>query len=151
MTDGALTITGGRGIAQTLAKLPKRTTERKVARAALKAATKPTVRAMRRGAPVDEGDLKKDINSRTVTKSRHPIHIAVGTSPKAPHGHLIELGTDERFTESGARRGKVAPKPFASRAFDETKNKVVANLGRETSKRLSREALKLARQNRAKR
>lgn len=36
-----------------------------------------------------------------------------------PHAHLLDLGTDERYTKSGARRGRVKPTYFFTRAREE--------------------------------
>jgi hypothetical protein len=38
-----------------------------------------------------------------------------GTS--APHGHLVTLGTSERYTNRGAYRGQMAPNDFVNRGF----------------------------------
>ncbi len=35
----------------------------------------------------------------------------------APHGHLVTLGTSERYTKRGAYRGRMAPNDFVNRGF----------------------------------
>lgn len=42
---------------------------------------------------------------------------AKSTDPTAPHAHLIVLGTKERFTKTGARRGVMPQNNFVDRGF----------------------------------
>ncbi len=67
---------------------------------------------------VEQGDLRKSTTRRSKT---YPgvFNITVGPGhARASHAHLIEEGTVDRFTKSGAFRGKMTPVPFAEKAFD---------------------------------
>lgn len=51
--------------------------------------------------------------------------IFVSIASYAPHAHLVELGTVERFHESGKSTGKMPMNPFFRPAFDATAGQCV--------------------------
>lgn len=65
-------------------------------------------------------NLKNSIRSKDVSwKLGLGYKIAKTTAArkgKAPHRHLVELGTRERITKSGASRGRMPSNPFMARA-----------------------------------
>lgn len=108
--------------------------ERGIRKASRKAVNK-GLTVLRRGvaaeAPVGEsGFLKKSIGRR-MEKSRGEEHSGkvgpgVGKRRKdtgtnaAPHAHLVALGTTDRFTRRGARRGRMPANDFVGRGFRKT-------------------------------
>lgn len=46
-------------------------------------------------------------------------------------GHLVEFGTKDRRTKSGANRGKMTADPFMEPAFDQTIDQVLRNIDKE--------------------
>jgi HK97 gp10 family phage protein len=60
-----------------------------------------------RGAP---GDLKRSIRPRYFDQGLSAT--VVPRKPKGAHRHLVEYGTGQRSTRSGANRGKMPAMPF---------------------------------------
>jgi len=122
------------GLDEALKQLPK-TYSRTVLRNALKKAGKPIQDAARINAPVDEGDLQKSIMISTRVKGRRvkaKTGAIVFVGSTAPHAHLVEFGTVERFKKSknvfsraygsgGSSTGKMPANPFFTQVWDRTK------------------------------
>lgn len=75
------------------------------------------------------------------------IFLLIGAA--APHAHLVEFGTVQRFHESGKSTGTMPMKPFIRPAFDAKKQEVLLAIAseieieiRKTSARLARKAAK---------
>lgn len=73
---------------------------------------KPKVKAE---APKRTGALRKSVRAKT-KKTRDGYSSIV--APFARHRHLVIKGTKERFTRSGAFRGRMPANPFVDRAAD---------------------------------
>lgn len=58
------------------------------------------------------GNLRKAIKNYA-PRARKNWPVAWKLKVDAPHAHLLEFGTQERFTNTGARRGRIEPGKFA--------------------------------------
>lgn len=107
-------------------------------------------------APVDDGDLQLSVTwnfgdplpgslgvkaaRRQAALSGIPKHLRISISAggkKAPHAHLVEQGTGERFTDDGKSTGSAPAQPFffvVIRAYQKRM--------RNRIRRLTRKALK---------
>lgn len=52
----------------------------------------------------------------------------VGMGKPASRAHLIEFGTDDRYSKSGKYSGHVAPKPFLLPTFNEERKRIISIL-----------------------
>ncbi|MBN1604620.1 MAG: HK97 gp10 family phage protein [Chitinispirillaceae bacterium] len=59
------------------------------------------------------GDYKKGIGSKDIGNA-----TLVGVGPPAYHAHLLEFGTEDRFTKDGTFRGRVEPRPVVYPTFE---------------------------------
>jgi HK97 gp10 family phage protein len=72
------------------------------------------------------------VNKKRFNRSQHPdraagVSIAVDFK-KAPHFHLLELGTDERKTKKGGYRGRVTPRNYMGKAFQKGHEQEAINI-----------------------
>lgn len=93
--------------------------------------------------------LKDTIKTSTQLKKsqrgfidRSRVTVYVGST--APHAHLIEWGTTERFNKKGAYRGFVPARPFMRIAWDMNKKRALNILGEELWKAIQKSARLLA-------
>lgn len=70
------------------------------------------------------------------------IFLLIGST--APHSHLVEFGTVERFHKSGKSTGTMPMQPFIRPAFDAKKGVVVAAIKRELTDEIARTSARLA-------
>lgn len=121
-----------------------------ITRDAVEAATDLLVEAIRSEAPERSGLLRRGISARWVRRV-HPhvlgkmAGVNVGQSGQedadhiggyAPHGHLVALGTNERFTESGAGRGVMPSNDFVGRGMRKAESPVTATIATYVSRGL---------------
>lgn len=66
------------------------------------------------------GNLLSSIATRTY-KKKGKSHIGFGK--KGHHAHLVDSGTKERYTSTGARRGKMPGNRFWRKNFEANRNK----------------------------
>lgn len=93
--------------------------QRKVLKKALRAAAKPIVQETKATAPVHTGLLKRSFTVRSLkSRKRGSVGIKITTRGRAPHAHLVELGTQYRETKSGKSTGKVTGQHFMGRAAE---------------------------------
>lgn len=71
------------------------------------------------------------------------VSLTIGAS--APHAHLVEFGTVERFHESGKSTGSMPAQPFIRPAFDNTKDKMLGTIKSELTDEIERTAKRHAR------
>jgi HK97 gp10 family phage protein len=126
------TLVGEKELRRMLESLPRKMSG-PVVRKALREGAKPILAAARAAAPIsddkDPGGLKKSmspgrgIRIRTYRRSGTTVAVIGPAWPQGAHGHLIEFGTEPRFTKDGKYRGIGPAKPFFRPAFD-------ANIGR---------------------
>lgn len=134
-------ITGAAELEKVLKKLPDRVAK-KVVFGALRAGAGVIRREAKRLAPVASGLLKKEIRifrpgKRSDTKRVKGLNtgsnLLIGTSGRAPHGHLVEFGTHE-----------MAAQPFLRPALDHQAGHALARMGQILGKGVEREARRLA-------
>lgn len=99
-------------------------------------AAQPLVFRAHRLAPVGEtGNLADSIGA--VRSKATGVLGAVEVGPrrkggfKGFAGHLVEFGTKDRRTKSGANRGHMTPNPFMEQAYDQTIDEVLGNIDKE--------------------
>lgn len=68
----------------------------------------------------------------------------------APHAHFIPLGTEDRYTKSGAFRGRVRPRGFVPQAYARAQPKAVQEMEKRFNKAVKREWEKQKKKNRSK-
>lgn len=144
-------FTGEKELEKILKTMSGRAAER-ISSAALSGGLTVLRREMRKAAPVGKtGQLKKSIGSRNEKNKRNGIRTAkaginVGrtrkTTVRAPHGHLVALGTKERFTKSGASRGRVVANGFIQSATSAAQGQLTAAMVKRAKKTLERELRK---------
>ena len=143
-----------------LQELPK-SMGRSVMRKVLRKAAKPTEVAAKANVPKgDTGNLQDSIGiSSRLTKnqrrhkSRNRDEVEVYVGSNAPHAHLVEFGTQERFrgaqgarsarTYTGGSTGIMPANPFLTRAWDATKRKALVIIRDELAAELPKAAARL--------
>ena len=94
-----------------------------------------TVTAGKREAPEESGTLKRRIRQRDVSSLlRLPGSLARTVASRAPHRHLVELGTGMRTNRHGFSRGRMPANPFMARA----ETSVAPQYGTELRQRIQR-------------
>lgn len=74
------------------------------------------------------GDLKRSIRPKYFDSGFSAT--VVPRKPKGSHRHLVEYGTEDRYTKTGAHRGKMPSKPFMSPAEKEEDRRYNQELAR---------------------
>lgn len=125
-----------------LAEAPEKV-RKKYVRRAVSFAVSPVLKAAKKYAPKDSGDLKKSLKRKIKAYSRNATVIGiVGPEKyKAPHAHLVEYG-HRLVTKDGREIGFVPPHPFMRPAFTQNKetmlrryrSKLIEGLNKEFKK-----------------
>jgi len=76
--------------------------------------------------------------------------LGITSSSVAPHAHWVPLGTNERRTKKGARRGKVTPRPFVRSAASRAEPMALEEMRQRFKKQFDKEVEKERRKNRRK-
>jgi HK97 gp10 family phage protein len=71
-------------------------------------------------------NITKGIGYKNLKKS-----TVVGVGTPGNHAHLIEFGTDDRYTKAGKPAGHVTANPFVIPTFEEEKDKIIEILRKE--------------------
>lgn len=116
--------------------------EKKVLKSALRKAARPVLTEIRANAPEKTGLLKKSFTVRALKTRRGVVGVKVTTNKRAPHAHLVELGTTMRKHKSGKGTGKVVGKGFMAAAANAKKSDVVAALSSAIKAGVERERAK---------
>jgi HK97 gp10 family phage protein len=142
------TVLGDQELIQALAAVSE-AADRRIIRSALSKSLTPVVRALRAAAPVGEGkELKKSAGKRVKKKKRTGITEAKagynvgGGKTKAPHAHLVTLGTEDRYTKKGAFRGHVKPDELAAEAWKQSASQQQQIMRDEVRKGILKEVAK---------
>lgn len=104
--------------------------------AANAAAATPLIHAAHRMAPVGKtAHLAESIGTEKPGMSRAGEIGEVRVGPRrgrfhGNHGHLVEYGTGQRTTKSGANRGAMPAKPFMAPAFQQTREAVLSGINK---------------------
>jgi len=78
-------------------------------------------------------NVGKRINQRTTKSGK------IQKANSAPHAHLVILGTAERLTKSGARRGTMKPNNFVDRGFAKSQGHALSVMKRRLREGIDRE------------
>jgi hypothetical protein len=149
-------IEGSGDIDRALAELASGSTAKGVGRRGMKKALQPVKEAAEGSAfeiattsklaPSQKGQARGDRGPSKVVMYVGPVEQ---DGSHAPHAHLIEFGTGDRFHKSGKYVGAVTADPFMRPAWDSNQREMLAVLRRETwaeiEKALARAARKAAR------
>jgi len=141
-------VTGDKELDAKLASLPNKV-QRKIARSALGKAMTLLLKEAKKKAPVGTtGALKSSLGRRFKRITRQGITqakvgIDVGKrksgatqSLTAPHGHLVALGTKQRFTKTGASRGRMPADDFFAQAHQSRREAVIDIMEKTIRERL---------------
>lgn len=154
----SMKVSGLKEIEQMMKKLPKRN-QKKIKR-----------QALRQGGDVIREEQRKNIdqipneNLGASGKERFKKSVGIVTSKSrlfeskvyvgpryanvkhtAPDAHLIEFGTEDRYTKDGAYRGRIEATPFVRPAWEAKKRQAVEDTRRALVERTINEAKKLRR------
>lgn len=99
-------IKGIKELDQLLQTLPQNL-QRRAIKSGIVAMGRHFVLEMRKRAPEQSGGLKKSIKNRSGGRTRQNVVI------EAPHWHLVEFGTTQRFHNSGKPTGRVSGTKFS--------------------------------------
>jgi HK97 gp10 family phage protein len=94
---------------------------------------KPKVKAEAPKGPT--GNLRKKVGSR-VKRSRQRDGYYAAVRSFARHHHLVVQGTGDRFTKSGAFRGRMPANPYIDRAADAWENQAIDVAEQELARQL---------------
>lgn len=146
--------TGIKELDTKLKALPEKV-QKKIARAALGQGMTILRKAIIKEAPVGPtGNLKQSIGKRFkrlkkegYTEAKVGINVGkrkagMAKMTRAPHGHLVALGTQQRQTKSGANRGVMPANDFVKRATASCENAVVDKIITVIRKKLDAEVAK---------
>lgn len=121
-----------RAVIQALDDLADRDAKRGLQKATKKAATFLAQRA-RPKAPRRTGKLRKSVTARANRRDKPGSYVTA----RAPHRHLVQLGTRDRFTRgSGAFRGRMTAQPFIAQTADQYGDEALTVAERELSRLL---------------
>lgn len=136
-------LTGDKEIDLVLKGLPLLLSDRVLSNSFSDAA-KPMVEAIKSFTPTGETDNL--INSIGIVKERNIVdgkaigQIQIGPRRKGRYkghiGHIIEYGTVNRKTKSGANRGAVKANPFMEKGLDQTKDQVLGRINNSIGNKL---------------
>jgi len=74
-------------------------------------------------------NLKKSIRAKLLKRYvNNPAAGAGVNRRKAPHSHLVEFGTDDRYHKSGKYVGKMPMQPFLRPAWDANKERITKGI-----------------------
>lgn len=112
--------TGIKQLDKKLADMPD-LMRRKPMRRGTREVAKFTLRQAKREAPHDEGDLERSLKVKSAKRSRKLKGLVGATVETSEgmfqgdqfYGGMVEFGTDNRKTKSGANRGKIEKDAFA--------------------------------------
>lgn len=132
----------GDNVKAVLNGLPLQVNHRLV-QAANTAASVPLVNMAHRLAPVGKtGHLADSVGTEKPGMTRATEIGEVRVGPRrgrfmGNHGHLVEYGTRNRATKTGANRGAMPAHPFMSPAFQQTKEQVLASINKFLGEKVS--------------
>ena len=120
-----------REVLKALDDLADRDAKRTMQKATKKAATFLAQKA-RLAAPRRTGRLRKSVTARAAKRDRPGAYV----SARAPHRHLVQLGTDVRRSGSHGGGGRMPANPFISRTADRYGDQALDVAEREIAKAL---------------
>lgn len=145
-------LTGDKDIERMLVGLSDKAADR-VSVAALSAGLVVVRREIRKAAPVGKtGNLKRSIRTRNEKNKHTGVRTAkagvnVGkqreSTVRAPHSHLVALGTTDRVTTSGASRGRMPANDFVRRGTAAAQGQIKPAMITRAKKAVEKEVAKL--------
>ncbi|QKS71906.1 HK97 gp10 family phage protein [Paenalkalicoccus suaedae] len=123
-----------------LEKLAKKVDDSETESIVYKAAESIVTPAIQSKAPVGEGGSIRDavVTKQMPRSSSYPsIAISAIDRKKAPHAHIIELGSGPRFDNFGRYRGEVSPNPFFRQAVSQSLPSALNFIKSELTKRIN--------------
>jgi HK97 gp10 family phage protein len=137
-------IEGDKELLAALQKLSRALSEKVQVKAIRKGAF-PIKREMKARAPEKSELLKKSIIIRKASKRvSRDAAVGIGPSKDAPHGHLVEFGTEPRRHKSGKSTGQMPAHPFMRTAFDAKKDEAQERMGKAIWAEIEKAVKKLA-------
>ena len=142
-------MTGVKEIDAVLDGLEKKTAK-KIGRASINAGLGEMRKEIRKRAPVGKTQLlKKSIGNRfkrnkkkDLMEAKAGINVGKKKGKRAPHGHLVALGTNIRQSPNGANRGRVEANDFVRQgteaALPSVKSKMIAKSKQVLEKELAK-------------
>lgn len=138
-TAAGVEIRGVDDLLERLAELP-RLVQGKEMKRALEAAARRVRSAVKRRAPKGPtGTLRQRVSSGVYVRNGQ-VRAWVGS--RAPHTHLVELGTVERVRKSGGRTGRMPEIPFLHPAVEEYRPRFRDDVEKAVEKALAKAAAK---------
>ncbi len=153
-------LVGVKELKKAFSELPK-ATQSNVVRRTLKSAAMPVADAANRLAPKNQGNLSRSYTVSTKltpsqktqvgSKPRGEIRMYIGPNYKrgtknyAPHAHLAEFGTIDRFHKSGKHVGHTPAQPHFRPAWETYKHQIIVDYSASMKREIDRAAARLAR------
>ncbi len=135
-------IQGDKKLIRKLDRLERRTA-RSIKRKGLRAGSSVLLKAVRKAAPRDTGNLRKSMTRKFKTYGGRNVIVIVGPAwPKGAHGHLVEFGTKPRATRAGQSTGSMPANPFFEKAIRASLPAVNVAMTRKMKEEIEKEALK---------
>jgi len=140
-SDFSINLLGEKQLLRKLDRLSDKIGRRVLAKA-MRAASRPVIKAARANVPTDSGNLKKSLGVRlkfyrgsgtevaivgprirgqrttTIKSGANAGKERVTKGLYGRHGHLVEFGTQARYTKTGKFTGIMPANPFMRRAWD---------------------------------
>lgn len=130
------------GLAQTIDALHKIGVEidTEKLRADIRTIARPIIDTAKSLAPHDSGDLASSIGFISNSDDKYKYTVMIAPNLRSEHGYLALWyefgGKAERFTKSGAHRGRIPMHPFMRPAFDMHKNRIAESINENIRKRI---------------
>ncbi|RMF11096.1 MAG: HK97 gp10 family phage protein [Alphaproteobacteria bacterium] len=109
--------------------------ERELTEAALKGARE-VVDAAKKFVPVRDGVLRDSGAGVLLPETAQRQRVVAAAVFRAPHAHLVEFGTAERFHKSGKSVGSAPAQPFLFPAYRIMKRRIKGRMSRAITKSL---------------
>jgi HK97 gp10 family phage protein len=130
------------GLAETIDALQKIGVEidTEELRADIRELARPVIDTAKSLAPHDSGQLASSIGFITNSDAKYKYTVMIAPNLRSEHGYLALWyefgGQSERFTKSGAHRGRIPMQPFMRPAFDMHKNRISEAINENIRKRI---------------
>jgi HK97 gp10 family phage protein len=130
------------GLAQTINALQKIGVEidTEKLRTDIRTLAQPVVDSAKSLAPHDSGQLASSIGFISNSDAKYKYTVMIAPNLRSEHGYLALWyefgGKAERFTKSGAHRGRIPMHPFMRPAFDMHKNRIAEAINENIRKRI---------------
>lgn len=130
------------GLAETIDALQKIGVEidTEKLRSDIRTISQPIIDTAKSLAPHNSGQLASSIGFISNSDAKYKYTVMIAPNLRSEHGYLALWyefgGKSERFTKSGAYRGRIPMKPFMRPAFDMHKNRIAQSINENIKKRI---------------